>query len=212
MLKIAVLAISLLAAGAQGAPRLETTGPLTDTSAPESVRSALEPAGQRVLLSEGPWCQVWLRRNIPQDKNPTSGALQPSLGVSTAVGVIRFFGAATDFRGQAIRAGIYTLRYAPIPIDGNHMGASEYPDFLLVIPVADDPDLGARFKFGELVRLSAKSTGTRHPGVLSVTPASGPNLPAVSTNEAGHVVVQMKAGVGAAGSPIAFVVKGHVQP
>src|SRR5512141_2560764 len=142
MLRQAALAISLLAAGTAAAPKLETTGPCDDKAAPEAVRSALEPGGERVLLPEGQWCEVWFRKKIPEEKNSTPGALQSNLGISTAVGVIRFLAAATDFRGQAIRPGLYTLRYATIPNDGNHLGVSEYPDFLLVVPVADDPDPG----------------------------------------------------------------------
>ena len=211
MLREAALALSLLAAGAAGAPKLETTGPLTDRSASEPVRAALESAGERVLMTGGPWCEVWLRKKIPEGKNSTPGALQPNLGVSTAVGVIRFLAPATDFRDQAIRPGLYTLRYAAIPSDGNHMGGSEYPDFLLVVPVADDPDLDPRFKLEELARLSTKATGTKHPGVLSLTRASGPNSPSVTVNDAGQVVLEMKAKIGAAEVPIALIVQGHTQ-
>lgn len=211
MLREAAVAISLIVAGATGAPKLETTGPLTDRSASEPVRAALESGGERVLMSGGPWCEVWLRKKIPEEKNSTPGALRPNLGVSTAVGVIRFLAPATDFRGQAIRPGLYTLRYAAIPTDGNHMGVSEYPDFLLVVPVADDPDPGTRFKLAELARLSSKATGTKHPGVLSLTRASSPNSPSVTVNDAGQVVLQMKAKIGAAEAPIALVVQGHTQ-
>lgn len=209
MLREAALALSLFAAGAAAAPRLETTGPLTDTSAPESVRSALEPAGQRVLLAEGPWCEVWLRRNIPAGKHSATGALRTDLGVSTFVGMIRFLTAATDFRGQAIRPGLYTLRYARIPEDGNHLGVSEYPDFLLLVPLANDPDPGARWKLEELVKLSTNATGTRHPGVLSLTRPAGESFPSVTVNEAGHVVLHMEPKIGATEAPIALVVKGR---
>ncbi|HEX9148353.1 MAG TPA: hypothetical protein VF958_04245 [Thermoanaerobaculia bacterium] len=210
MLRQAALAISLLAAGTAAAPKLKTTGPLDDKAAPEAVRSALEPGGERVLLPEGQWCEVWFRKKIPEEKNSTPGALQSNLGISTAVGVIRFLDAATDFRGQAIPPGLYTLRYATIPNDGNHLGVSEYPDFLLVVPVADDPDPGARFTLEDLTRLSVKATGTKHPGVLSLTRPSGESFPSVRVDGAGHVVLQMKASIGAVEAPIALVVKGQV--
>lgn len=209
MLREAALALSLLAAGTGAAPKLETTGSLADASASEAVRSVLEPGGERVQLAEGPWCEVWLRRSIPAGKNSALGALRTDLGVSTAVGVIRFVTAATDFRGQAIRPGVYTLRYARIPEDGNHLGVSEYPDFLLVVPVANDPDPGARWNLEELVSRSTRATGTRHPGVLSLTRPAGESFPSVTVNEAGHVVLQMKAKIGAVEAPIALVVKGR---
>jgi hypothetical protein len=209
MLRQAALAISLLAAATAAAPKIETTGPLDDKAAPEAVRSALLPGGQRVLLPEGPWCEVWLRKKIPEEKTSTPGALQSNLGISTAVGVIRFLAAATDFRGQAIRPGVYTLRYATTPNDGDHLGISEYPDFLLAAPVADDPDPAARLKIEDLMTLSVKATGTKHPGVLSLTRPSGESFPSVKVDGAGHVVLQLKARIGAVEAPIALVVKGQ---
>jgi hypothetical protein len=209
MLREVAVAVSLLATPAAVAPKLEPVGPLTEASVPEAVRSALEPGGERVLLPEGAWCEVWLRRSIPEQKASTPGALRTDLGVGTAVGVIRFLTAATDFRGQTIRPGLYALRYAAIPDDGNHLGVSEYPDFLLVTPLADDPDPGKRFKLEELSNLSTKATGTRHPGVLALTRPSGESSSSVIVTAAGHVVLQMKARIGAAESPIALVVKGQ---
>src|SRR5512138_1493396 len=82
MLKEAALAVSLLATGVATAPKLETIGPLKDLSAPETVRSVLGPGGERVLLPEGPWCEVWLRSSIPAGKNSAPGALRADLGVS----------------------------------------------------------------------------------------------------------------------------------
>lgn len=209
MLKETALAVSLLAAGVAPAPKLETIGPLKDLSAPETVRSALGPAGERVLLPEGPWCEVWLLKKIPAGKNFAAGALRTDLGVSTAVGVIRFATAAADFRGQAIRPGLYTLRYLSIPEDGNHLGASEYPDFLVLVPIADDPDPAAQPGFENLVKLSTNATGTKHPAVLSLTRPSGDEFPSVKANGAGHVVLELKAKIGASESPMALVVKGQ---
>jgi hypothetical protein len=211
MLREAAAAILLVATSAAVAPKLESTGPLADTAVPEAVRSALEPKGARVSLAEGPWCELWLRKSIPEQKNPTPGALRTDLGVSTSVGVIRFLAAATDFRGQAIRPGLYTLRYATIPSDGDHLGVSDYPDFLLVIPLADDPDPGTRLKLDDLTNLSLRATGTRHPGVLSLTQPSGKTFPALTTNALGHVVLQTKARIGTGEAPIALVVKGQAE-
>ena len=149
--------------------------------------------GARLTLSEGAYCELWLRKSIPDEKKSAAGALFPGLTVSTAVGVIRFLAPASDFRGQAIKPGLYTLRYALMPSDGAHMGVSEYPDYLLAIPAADDPDPDAVFKFADLMDLSRKATGTRHPGVFSLTRPSGTSFPAAATNDQGHVVLQVKA-------------------
>ena len=204
-------AIFLLTAAA-APPKVETIGPPPETGVAAAVRSALEPQGARLTLSEGAYCELWLRKSIPDDKKSASGALHPELAVSTAVGVIRFLAPAADFRGQAIKPGLYTLRYALMPSDGAHMGVSEYPDYLLVIPAADDPDPDAVFKFADLMDLSRKATGTRHPGVFSLTRPSGTSFPALAMNDQGHVVLQVKARLKSGGdAPIALVVKGQAE-
>ncbi len=205
------VAILFLAAAAAG-PTVESAGPVAEKAVPAAVRSALEPQGAHLTLPEGPWCDLWLRKSVPDGKNGAPGALHGELSLSTAVGVIRFLAPATDFRGQAIGPGFYTLRYAVTPIDGSHMGVSEYPDFLLVVPAAEDPDLDAVFKFEDLMALSRKATGTKHPGVFALTRPSGTSFPAATTNDSGYVVLQVKAKLRSGGeAPIALVVKGHAE-
>jgi hypothetical protein len=202
----------LLLSAAAAPPKVETIGPPPETGVAAAVRSALEPQGTRLVLSDGAYCELWLRKNIPDEKKSASGALAPGLAVSTAVGVIRFLSPAADFRGQAIKPGLYTLRYALMPSDGAHMGVSEYPDYLLVIPAADDPDPDAVFKFADLMDLSRKATGTRHPGVFSLTRPSGASFPASAMNDQGHVVLQVKARLRSGGdTPMALVVKGQAE-
>lgn len=202
----------LLLSAAAAPPKVETIGPPPETGVAAAVRSALEPQGTRLVLSDGAYCELWLRKSIPEEKKSASGALAPGLAVSTAVGVIRFLAPASDFRGQAIKPGVYVLRYALMPSDGAHMGASEYPDFLLVIPAADDPDPDAVFKFADLMDLSRKATGTRHPGVFSLTRPSGTSFPASAMNDQGHVVLQVKARLRSGGdAPMALVVKGQAE-
>ncbi len=211
MVALAAAAILFFFA-AGGPPKVESTGPVTDKVVPEAVRSAVEARGARVTLAEGPWCDLWMRKSIPDGKGGAAGALHAELAASTAVGIIRFLAPATDFRGQAIAPGFYTLRYALMPADGSHMGVSEYPDYLLLIPAGRDPDPEASFPFDGLMDLSRKATGTRHPGVLSLTRPSGTNFPSVTANDAGHVVVQVKARLRSGGeAPIALVVKGQTE-
>jgi len=202
----------LLLSAAAAPPKVEAIGPPPETGVAAAVRSALEPQGTRLALSDGAYCELWLRKSIPDEKKNASGALAPGLAVSTAVGVIRFLSPAADFRGQAIKPGVYMLRYALMPSDGAHMGVSEYPDYLLVIPAADDPDPDAVPKFADLMDLSRKATGTRHPGVFGLTRPSGTSFPAASMNDQGHVVLQFKARLRSGGdTPMALVVKGQAE-
>jgi hypothetical protein len=210
---IPILTAAILYLSPVPAPlKVESSGQPPDTARLAAVRSALDPKGMRLTLPEGAYCELWLRKSIPDDKRNMGGALAPGLAVSTEVGVIRFVVAASDFRGQAIKPGIYTLRYAIMPSDGAHMGASEYPDYLLVIPADDDPDPDAVIPFAGLMDLSRKATGTRHPGVFSLTRPSGTTFPAATMNDQGHVVLQVKARLrSGTDAPIALVVKGRAE-
>jgi hypothetical protein len=195
--------------------RVENLPVLTDKSVPEAVRQALDTKGYRVLLDDGsPACELWLRAGVPaQARQDIQGVVYPELSESTLVGVLNFPQASTDYRGQAIPAGFYTLRYALLPNDGNHLGAAPSRDFLLLIPASDDGDPKASFKFQELVNLSRKATATKHPGPLSlVQPDGAGTAPAVSKDDQDHWL--FSAGLKLASGnvlPFALVVKGTAQ-
>ena len=87
----------------------------------------------------------------------------------------------SDFRGQAMPAGTYTLRYQYIPQDANHMGVSPNPDFLLALPAANDPAPSATYPYKKLISLSSKTTGA-HPAVIAMETAG----------ESGQAVLQDK--------------------
>jgi hypothetical protein len=198
-------AFSALAEGG----KVESIGPIADQSASESVRKSLEPKGYRVLLADGtPLCEIWLRNGVAASKTD-SGTAYGKLGDSSLVGAISFLKDASDFRGQAIKAGLYTLRHALHPADGNHLGISQVRDFLLLTPVSVDQNADAEYKFEELAKMSAKASGTNHPAVISLVLPEAKPAPYLVENEHGHLVfvAKIKLQPGAE-MPIAFVVKG----
>ncbi len=152
---------------------------------PDAVKKVLEPKGYRVTLDDGSTaCDLWLRDKVPtQPKQNVPGALYPQLVESTLVGVISFSQATTDYRGQAIQPGFYTLRYELMPNDGNHLGVAPNRDFLLLVPIAEDSNPEATFKFNALVELSRHATGTGHPGPLNLVQPEGGTAPAVSKDD-----------------------------
>jgi hypothetical protein len=183
----------LLAAGG----KVESVGPLTDAAVPDAVKKILEPAGTRIVLDDGSeWCKIWLRSAVPgSGKTDFEGALFPQLAESTLIGLIAFTKPSTDYRGQPIQPGLYTLRYELLPNDGNHLGVADNRDFALLVRAADDPDPNAKFDFKELVALSRK-------------PASDA-VPAISNDGQGHWVFADKLKM-QTGEPllIGIVVKG----
>lgn len=193
---------------AQGG-KVEVVGP-PDSTVPEAVRNALDTKGYRVKLDDGTTaCEIWLRKSVPgAAKKNSSDALYWQLAESTLVGLISFPQATTDYRGEAVKAGAYTLRYELMPNDGNHLGVAPNRDFLLLVPAASDADPGATFKFEELVSLSRKATGTRHPGPLSLVQAGG-GAPAVSKDDEEHWVFTASLKLASGEDlPFALVVKG----
>ena len=88
------------------------------------------------------------------------------------LGVIRFDGRGADRRGQAIPAGLYTLRYAHMPANDSHLSAAPQRDFLLLVAAADDPNPESTPKLDGLLALSRKASGTGHPAVFSIWKAS----------------------------------------
>jgi hypothetical protein len=191
--------------------KVEPLGPPTDSGISDAVKKALDSKGYRAILDDGTVaCEIWLRKGIPASPaKAAEGALYPQIAESALVGAISFPQATTDYRGQAIKPGTYTLRYELIPNDGNHLGVSPNRDFLLLVPAASDPDPNALFKFQELVSLSRKSTGTPHPGPLSLVQANGGTSPTLTKDEEEHWVfstgLKMASGEDV---PIALVVKG----
>jgi hypothetical protein len=175
----------------------------------ENLRSALETSGYHLAQSNGDGlCDIWLRKNVPtQAKKDVADALYPELPESTLIGLISFPKAGSDYRGQAIPAGFYTMRYELLPDDGNHLGVAPNRDFVLLVPVKNDPDPNANFKFEQLVSLSRKATGTRHPGPLSfVQPGSATGL---SKDEEDHWIFTTSLKLQSGNDlPIGLVVKG----
>src|SRR2546428_8664531 len=156
LLFVAALALSAALAFAQGTYRAEASGsPPADL--PKAVQDALRPAGARLVDGHGAVvCEMWLRKSVParEGSGGSADVLYPGLGVGTMIGVVRFPNGGSDFCGQPIKPGGYTLRYAQIPQDGEHMGVSTYRDFLLLGPAPTDADLDKAMKFDALVQIS----------------------------------------------------------
>ncbi|HKA21029.1 MAG TPA: hypothetical protein VKN18_22300 [Blastocatellia bacterium] len=193
--------------------KLEAIGAYTDSGASDGLKKALDSKGWRISTADGAYCDVWLRTTIPAGKNETSGAAYTSVSDSTLIGVITFAKPTTDYRGQAVKAGSYTMRYAVHPADGNHLGISPIRDFLVIVPVAMDPNPDAQFKFEELMKMSTKVTGTNHPGVLSlINPSGAPPAPKVESDENNHIVFSFSIkNQSGATIPISLIVKGRAE-
>lgn len=188
--------------------------PAFSTEAPEKVKAALDSAGYRVFLPNTlAACDVWLANRVKTAKRmDAKGATYSDFADSEFLGVITFpKGGGHDFRGQMVRPGTYTMRYQLLPNDGNHLGVAPNPDFVLLIPVADDPDPSAALDFGKMVELSSQAAHSSHPAAFEMMSPEG-GEPHVTQTDDGwivlHATITEEQGKK---MPIAIVVKGSAQ-
>ncbi len=167
-MKKTVVSALLLAASAFAQYKLDKAGPPPEELAP-AIREALRTEGVKIVAPDGAvFCELWFRSTAPSGgKSTEPGVTLASIPHGALLGALRFPNAGADRRGLAIQAGVYTLRYSLYPPDGNHQGVATQRDFLLMVPAAGDKDVDATPSYNEVVKMSAKSTGTPHPGTLS---------------------------------------------
>ena len=162
--------------------------------APENLSSALTQAvaakGYRVTLDDGWTAEFWFARQLKSEKKDVPGALNPELSNSEFVGLVRFPQGMSDYRGQSLPAGTYTLRYQLLPQDGNHMGVAPNPDFLLASPAADDTRPEQAYAERKMVALSAKSTSTGHPAVIALEIAG--KAGSVAKEDGGNIIFSVE--------------------
>jgi hypothetical protein len=179
-----LMSLSALAASAQEyrVERLESPPP--EGVAP-AIAEHLAPAGYKVITGKRTICELWPSSEWPvaADFKSSNSEIYP-FEMGQLIGVVRYPRKGGDFRGREIPKGIYTLRFGLQPQDGNHVGTSDTRDFLLLLSAADDTDPQPLDK-PQLFKLSAKTSGTTHPAMLSLlaAPTEPGKLPALIHNE-----------------------------
>jgi hypothetical protein len=155
------------------------------TELTEPLRALLQP-DTSVVMRDANRLEIWWVKAIALDSAPQGAPSWSNVPDGALVGAMRVAQPLTDARGYTIKPGVYTLRFALQPQDGDHLGVSPYRQFLLVAPAVDDqaPDaLG----FKGAVALSKKTLGKSHPSTLSLDPpVANQSAGTPVTNDAGH--------------------------
>ena len=195
---------------AQGAYKIATASQLP-SDLPAAVSGVLNAHGTSLNDATGaPVSSIWWAKAIAVTPGGSPDAVYPDLAVGTFLGVLNFPKGGSDFRGQKIKPGTYTLRYAHIPQDGNHMGVNPYPDFVLLIPVASDTDTTKVLALPDLITLSKLASGTPHPAVMSLVPtAQSATFPSLLQDDQGRWVLQVEVSAGSKQMPLALIVVGQ---
>jgi len=193
----------LCSLAAFGQYKSESAGAPPVEAAP-AITAVLQKDGAKITNNGKAYCEIWFRTDTPPAaKSSEDGVTLPAISMGALLGVIRFDGNGADRRGQTIKAGVYTLRYGIMPINGDHQGAAPQRDFLLMTPAAEDKDLNATPAFDALVAMSRKASGTPHPAVLSFWKADA-GAPGFSKQGENDWVLQTKMG----DTPIAVILIG----
>jgi len=179
---------------------------------PASILQSLSAKGHRITpATAGSEVEIWYCQEVAtQAKGVASDAAYDQIPESTLLGVLHFAKNSKDYRGQSVAAGYYTLRYALMPNDGNHLGVAPGRDFLLLVPAAADPGPKKPPSVPELIALSSRAAGTKHPAPMSLVPAaSDGSEPTLSKDDEGDLVFTTRVHL-ANGErlPISLVVKG----
>lgn len=181
----------------------------------EKIAATLNPAGQQVVIDGKAVCTIWLTRalSIKPDFKPSLSIKYP-LAQGQLVGVMEVVKKSefTDFRGQDVAVGVYTLRYGQQPVDGNHVGTSDLSDFLLALPARADVDPASPANLEALFKLSATTTGSNHPAIYSLLPPKADDKTPSLTHEKEFWVIRLtadgKSAAGAVKVPLRLVIIG----
>jgi hypothetical protein len=204
MRKLAVISfLSTLGFAADGPYQSAAAGAPPAEVAP-AMAQALQKDGIKISNNGAAYCEIWFRTGKPSGAKTTEeNVTLPFIPVGALVGVIRFDGKGADRRGQTIKAGVYTLRYGIMPVNGDHQGAAPQRDFLLLTPASEDRDLNSTPGFEALVAMSQKASGTPHPAVLSFWKADS-DAPGFAKQGDSDWVLQTKIG----DTPISVILVG----
>jgi hypothetical protein len=192
--------------------KVEAAGALAEKSVSDAVRAALAEKGVRVVGADGKTlCEVWLRREVPTTKDEPMGAIFGQIPEGELVGVIHFPSGASDYRGQGLKPGYYTMRYALILNDGAHLGVSPTRDFVLLCAPAADTE-AKPLSPADLLKFSRQASGTSHPSPWSlVAVESKEGLPKVVKTEENHVVLEVSLPTKAGGMNVGLTLAGKAE-
>jgi hypothetical protein len=167
------------------------------TEVAEPLRALLSPDAVVVTVA-GTRLEFWWVKNLDLASSPSGAPSWTHVAEGAFVGALRLAQPRGDVRNFTMKPGVYTLRYALQPQNGDHVGISPYREFLIVGPAtADKSPLPAGYDGA--VALGKTTLNRAHPAALSLDPPAtdGPALSVVA-NDAGHqsVLIQVPAAHG----------------
>jgi hypothetical protein len=179
-LLVAILAASTTLSG-QALTATKAAAPPPSDLAP-AIATLLSPDGISVNVGDVP-ITLWWVKALPLETSPSGSPKWSDVSEGTLVGVLNAGGTWHDIRGYVLKPGVYTLRFAMQPQNGDHLGVSPNREFLLLAPAAADTAPGVAGAKAA-IDLSKKAVNRAHPSALSLDPpmATRPELSPVSND------------------------------
>ena len=207
MLRLFVVAFTLgvLSAAPETLQILEERPP---QEVSDKICPALSNRLYKVELQGNSTAEFWFREEMPA-REGAQGGLGVNFGVfkrGALLGVVRFSSQWKDYKNSPVKAGVYALRYAAQPADGDHTGVSLYRDYLLLVPAGQDQEADGDYTVQQLVAMSKEASGSTHPVVMGMFPVwDEPETETVLSNELDQPTLIVKS----AGVTFGLVLFGH---
>jgi hypothetical protein len=173
-----------------------------------SIRAMLQARAIQLLNDNKPVYEFWFVKELPLDGKPESVAKAlDKVKQATLIGAVNVAGDQRDYRDDELHAGVYTMRFALQPQDGNHLGTSEFSYFVALVAAKLDPKPDGIADYKTLVKASSRDTSSEHPVILSLRPASSDEgeLPKLNEPAPDHKSVRLKVPARAAGQATGIV-------
>lgn len=161
----------------------------------ESIRKTLQPTAVQLLDGNKAAFEFWLCSEIPLQSKPESPAKAlDAIKQSTLLGIVAVGTDTRDYKDNDLAKGIYTMRFALQPQDGNHLGTAEFSYFAVLVSAKKDTKLDGINDYKSLVKASREGTASDHPVILSLRPVSAGEGDAAKLNEPApeHKSVRLK--------------------
>src|ERR1041385_1654510 len=177
----------------------ELTLKVADKAPPEAldaaIRAKLQSKAVQLVDGAKPVYEFWFCNEIPLQSKPASVAKAlDSLKETTLLGAASVPASKRDYRDDELPSGIYTMRFALQPQDGDHLGTAEYPYFAVLVAAKLDTKPDGITEYKSLVKTSAKAASGDHPMIISLRPASsdGGDLPKLNEPAPDHKSVRVQ--------------------
>jgi hypothetical protein len=169
------------------------------------VKALLAPGGVTATVGDVA-VQFWWVKSLEAKTAAWSGVAE-----GTLVGAMQLPAVFKDIRGRNIKPGVYLLRFAVQPANGDHLGVSPYREFLLATPAAEDTD-PAPLGHDPAVELAAKTINISHPAVFSIDPPAATQAPLTVLETAdGHTAVVFEVPTAQGALTFGLILIGHIE-